>query len=113
VSEAHLSLAKASDPTHPILSLKWPLSEAFAADSGVFPIHDISAGSYVGGLGLGITDLPYADVAGRWAMITDLPKGDYVLNFGGTREAIPDIFAHGAQVQPRYTIDTTEVLHVT
>jgi hypothetical protein len=114
VTEAHLSLAKASDPKHPILSLKWPISEAYVADSGVFAIDGISASSYVGQLGqLGISDLPYSDVAGRWTMLTDVPKGDYLINFGGSVGAIRDLFNkdHLVVVQPN-KFDVTEVLHV-
>jgi hypothetical protein len=114
VSDAHLSLAKASDPTHPILSLKWPISEVYAADSGVFAINGISASSYVGQLG--IPDLPYSDVAGRWAMLTDVPKGDYLINFGGSVGAIQDLFNKNPnvshQVLPAKSFDVTEVLHV-
>jgi hypothetical protein len=111
VTEAHLSLAKASDPTHSILSLKWPTSEAYAADSGVFAINGLSASSYVGQLG--IPDLPYSDVAGRWAMLTDVPKGDYLINFGGSVGAIRDLFNKDHPVVlPNKSFDVTEVLHV-
>ena len=111
VTEAHLSLAKTSDPTHPILSLKWPISGAYAADSGVFAIDGLSASSYVGQLK--IPDLPYSDVAGRWAMLTDVPKGDYVINFGGSVGAVRDLFNKDHPVVLKSnSFDVTEVLHV-
>jgi hypothetical protein len=97
IDEAHLTVAKASDPTHPILSLKWPVSEAYIGDSGVISLGTQSDATYVGNAFLGPDtdmkiDLPYADVAGRWAMLTNLPKGDYLVNYGGSMAPLVDPF---------------------
>jgi hypothetical protein len=93
IDDAHLTLASTLGPTHPILTLKWPASEAYIGDSGVISLGSMSDGTYGGHAFLGTNtgaaiDLPFADVAGRWAMLTDLPKGDYTLNYGGSVAAV-------------------------
>jgi hypothetical protein len=123
VDEAHLTVAKISDPTHPVLSLKWPLSEAYAGDSGVIPLGKLSDGTYGGhaflGTNTGATiDLPFADVAGRWAMVTDLRKGDYLVNYGGSIAAVRNPFdssqvIFGTSDGGDFKTDTTVRLHVT
>jgi hypothetical protein len=111
IHDAHLSIAMKDDPTHPFLSLKWPVSDLYTANSGVFSLGSFSPDTYLGNLG--ITDLPFADVAGRWAMLTDLSKGDYIINFGGSTKATYDPFnpAHPV-ILAAATYNTTDVLHV-
>jgi hypothetical protein len=123
VDDAHLTVAKTSDPSNPVLSLKWPLSEAFSADSGVFSLGTLSDSTYAGHAFLqtntGATvNIPYADVAGRWAMITDLPKGDYTVNYGGSISAVrnpfkPSQVIYGTPDGGDFKTDTTVLLHVT
>jgi hypothetical protein len=111
IRDAHLTVATKDDPMHPFLSLKWPVSELYAANSGVFSLGSFLPDTYLGNLG--IKDLPFANVAGRWAMLTNLPKGDYVINFGGSANATYDPFnpAHPI-ILPAATYNTTDILHV-
>ncbi|MFL5253865.1 MAG: hypothetical protein ACJ8AI_13400 [Rhodopila sp.] len=119
IDEAHLSVAKTSDPTHPFLTLDWPASNFHAADSGVFSLGTPKPGSYLASVPLTGSDVPYADVAGRWAMIENLPKGDYVVNFGGSGHAIHNPLNPGAIVDgfsgpngSDWKAETTDILHV-
>jgi hypothetical protein len=113
VTDAHLTVATKADPTHPFINLQWPVSAFFAANSGLFSLGGLSPNSYLGNLGF--PDIPFADVAGRWAMLTNLSKGDYVINFGGHSNATVDPFSptHSViQALPDITFNTTDVLHV-
>jgi hypothetical protein len=111
IRDAHLTVATTADPTHPFINLQRPASEFLSANSGLFSLGTLSPSSYLGNLG--ISDLPFADVAGRWAMLTHLAKGDYVINFGGSVGATVDPFnpAHPV-ILPAKTFNTTDILHV-
>ena len=111
IRDAFISVATKDDPTHPFLSLQWPASAFSAADSGLFSLGSLKPDSYLGSLG--IKDLPFADVAGKWAMLTNLSKGDYVVNFGGSTNATYDPLNPGAPpILAAATYNTTDVLHV-
>jgi len=120
IHEAHLSVATTADPSHPFLKLNTPVSNFFAADSGVFSLGTPEDESYLASLPLSKDDVPYADVAGRWAMIENLPTGDYVINFGGSGHAVrdpfnPSEFVSGLSTGPDgsdWKFDTTDILHV-
>jgi hypothetical protein len=111
IRDAFITVATKDDPTHPFLSVKWPASAFYAADSGLFSLGSFKPDSYLGSLG--IKDLPFADVAGKWAMLTNLSKGDYVINFGGSTNATYDLInpAHPV-ILPAASYSTTDVLHV-
>jgi hypothetical protein len=117
IDEAHLTVATTADPTHPFLTLNWPKSDAYIADSGVFSLGKVPPGSYLASVPLTTNDVPYADVAGRWAMLTGLGRGDYVVNFGGSGRAVYDpldssriIF--GGPGGTDWRANTTDILHV-
>jgi hypothetical protein len=121
IYDAHLTLTPVGQ-TKPIIDLQWPLTQFYGADTGLFALGNPHAntpdylGSLLKGLSFDQHNVPFTEEVGRWAMLTDLSKGDYVLNFGGKGHPVYNPFDHSQQIYGTdgkdWVHNTTEILHV-
>jgi hypothetical protein len=119
IFDAHLTLTKVGDTT-PIINLQWPQTNLLYEDTGIFALGNSRAHpqDYLNSLGVPTDEnnLPFTEEIGRWAMVTGLTKGDYVIDFGGKGHPVynpfdstQQIFGTGGQ---DWVHQTTEILHV-
>jgi hypothetical protein len=121
IYDAHLTLTKVGQST-PIINLQWPQTQVYNENTGIFALGNPQAnpldylGSLLTGLSFDQHNVPFTEEVGRWAMLTGLGKGDYVLNFGGGGHAFYNPFDHTQQILGTggndWVHNTTDRLHV-
>jgi hypothetical protein len=118
IYDAHLTLTKVGQTT-PIIDLHWPGTEFLNENTGIFFLGNSQAAplqDYLNAAGVPANELPFAQEVGRWAMLTDLSKGDYVISFGGKGHPVYDPFNHNHQIfgtnGQDWVHQTTDILHV-
>jgi hypothetical protein len=119
IYDAHLTLTKVGQTT-PIIDLQWPRTELLNENTGIFALGNaqVSPKDYLSLIGVPTAEnnLPFTDEIGRWAMLTGLDKGDYVINFGGKGHPVYNPFDHTQQIfgtnGQDWVHQTTEILRV-
>jgi hypothetical protein len=119
IYDAHLTVTRAGQTT-PIIDLRWPVTELLNENTGIFALGNPQTNppDYLSSIGVPADEhnLPFTDEIGRWAMLTGLGKGDYVIDFGGKGHPVYNPFDHTQQIFGTdgndWVHQTTEIIHV-